>query len=184
VFTRIALRDTKASLNSTYNIEILPESIAPTKVAFIATRSTASASEMVINGMLPYLGTNMALIGDNTYGKPVGQIALDRDACDDRLRALALKVENADQQSEYYNGLAATVPVTCRATDDISRPLGDPQEGMVRAALDYLGGRSCTPILTASATASVGVVKSSPARGALVRETPRTTPQHEMPGVF
>lgn len=184
VFTRIALRDTKASLNSTYNIEILPESIAPTKVAFIATRSTASASEMVINGMLPYLGTNMALIGDNTYGKPVGQIALDRDACDDRLRALALKVENADQQSEYYNGLAATVPVTCRATDDISRPLGDPQEGMVRAALDYLGGRSCTPILTASATASVGVVKSSPARGALVRETPRTAPQHEMPGVF
>ena len=45
---------------------------------------------MVINTFVPYLGNNMALIGANTYGKPVGQIALDRAQCDDRLRVVAL----------------------------------------------------------------------------------------------
>ena len=83
------------------------EAIAPTRIAFIGTGGTASASEMVINGMVPYLGANMALVGSNTYGKPVGQIALDRPECDDRLRAVALKIENANRQGEYYTGLAA-----------------------------------------------------------------------------
>ena len=184
VFSQITLRESKASLNSAYLFEPRPESITPTKVAFIATGSTASASELVINGMVPYLGTNMALIGGNTYGKPVGQMAFDREACDDRLRIVALKVENADQQGEYYSGLATTVPTTCRASDDITYQLGDPEEGMVRAALDYLGGRSCSPILTASATASVGTVRSQAARVPLIRDMPRSAPQHELPGAF
>ena len=30
----------------------------------------------------------MALVGANTFGKPVGQFAFDKAACDDRLRVL------------------------------------------------------------------------------------------------
>ena len=73
-----------------------PQSIAPTQIAFIGTGGTASASELVINGFIPYLRANSALVGTNTYGKPVGQIALDRSRCDDRLRVVAFKTENAD----------------------------------------------------------------------------------------
>ena len=97
--------------------------------------------------MVPYLGANMALIGSNTYGKPVGQIALDRPACDDRLRAIALKVENASHQGEYYTGLAPRWPDLPRG-DDIAHQLGIPAKAR-RVALDFLAGaaarRSASP---------------------------------------
>jgi len=176
IFDYVTLRESKSGLNESYAFRAQPEAIGPSKVAFIGTRSTASASEMVINGMVPYLHSNMALVGTNTYGKPVGQIALDRPECDDRLRAVALKVENADHQGEYYNGLATTVPVTCRATDDIAHQLGDADEAMVRAALDFLAGRSCTAIGAIGAQA-VG-------RAVLTRDVPQSTVQREVPGAY
>lgn len=142
----VTFRDSKASENEVLHFTAQAQALSATKVAFIGTGSTASASELVINGMQPFLGTNMALVGSNTYGKPVGQIALDQASCDDRLRAIAFKIENANHQGEYFNGLATTVPNTCRATDDITHQLGDPQENMVKIALDYLAGRGCTPI--------------------------------------
>lgn len=184
VFEHIAFRDSKSNLNQSYVIQPRPESLAPTRIAFIATGATASASEMVINGMVPYLGSNMALIGENTYGKPVGQIALDRPACDDRLRAVALKIENRDHQGEYYNGLATTVPVTCRASDDIDHQLGDPEEEMIRVALDFLAGRSCSAILTSTATASTAGIRIGTSKGPLTPAVPRNTPQRELPGAF
>lgn len=186
IFDYITFRDSKASENESYAFQAQPEAIQPTKVAFIGTGSTASASEMVINGMLPYLGANMALIGSNTYGKPVGQIALDRPECDDRLRAIALKVENANHQGEYFTGLAATVGRTCRANDDIGHQLGDPNESMVRVALDFLAGRSCTAIgsVTAGASASTQRIGVAGERRLLSPEVPVRTIQREMPGTF
>jgi carboxyl-terminal processing protease len=186
VFEYVTFRDSKAAENETYTFQAQPEAIQPTRIAFIGTGGTASASEMVINGMLPYLGTNMALIGSNTYGKPVGQIALDRPECDDRLRAIALKIENASHQGDYYTGLAATVGRTCRATDDIAHQLGDPNEGMVRTALDFLAGRSCTAIgaVTAGASAAAARVGSPGERRLLSPEVPANTIRREMPGTF
>jgi carboxyl-terminal processing protease len=185
VFDYTTFRDSKASENESYVFQAQPEAIQPTRVAFIGTGSTASASEMVINGMVPYLGANMALIGSNTYGKPVGQIALDRPECDDRLRAIALKVENANHQGEYYTGLASTVGKTCRASDDISHQLGDPNEAMVRVALDFLAGRTCTAIASATApTGGAAARARAPDRGVLVPEVPAGTIERELPGAF
>ena len=187
VFERIAFRDSKASENETYAFQVQAESIAPTRIAFIGTGSTASASELVINGMVPYLGTSMALVGSNTYGKPVGQIALDRPACDDRLRVVALKIENAAGQGEYYNGLATTVPVTCAANDDLSRQLGDPAEAMIRASLDFLAGRSCTAISARAGASAAGAgtrVGTAPQPEMLVPEQPRSTLEREVPGAY
>jgi carboxyl-terminal processing protease len=187
VFEYVTFRDSKADENETYRFEEQPESIAPTRVAFIVTEDTASASELVINGFLPYLGNNMALVGTNTYGKPVGQIALDQPACDDRLRAVALKIENANRQGDYFNGLARTVPVTCSALDDRLRELGDEQESMLRVALDWLENGRCFPIsATTGATAAArGAGAGAPARGeALVPEVPRSTFEREVPGAY
>src|SRR3546814_10202403 len=54
---------------------------------------------------LPWLGTDMTLVGADTYGKPVGQIALDNAECDDRMRVIAFALANADGQGDYYGGL-------------------------------------------------------------------------------
>jgi C-terminal processing protease CtpA/Prc len=187
VFTRITFRPSKAENNEVTTFTPQPESVAPTRIAFIGSGGTASASEMVINGFLPYLGTNMALVGTNTYGKPVGQVALDKGACDDRLRVIALAVQNAAGNADYYRGLANTVPATCQSYDDIGYPLGDPREASLRQALDYLAGRSCTPILGAAAGTETGTARTNAAlRSERQLLTPsRPTPaQREVPGLF
>lgn len=181
VFSYTVFRPEKASNNETRFFAPQGQSIAPTRIAFIGTDGTASASELVINSMIPYLRANAALVGGNTFGKPVGQIALDRSACDDRLRVIAFATQNASRQGNYFSGLANTVEASCRAADDVSRPLGDPQEASIRAALDFLAGRSCTAI---SGSASAQSARLTEARRVLVSPERPDTAQREVPGLF
>ncbi|NML07314.1 peptidase S41 [Sphingomonas sp. G-3-2-10] len=180
VFAYTTFRSSKSANNETDYFGVQSQSIAPTRVAFIGTGGTASASELVINAFIPYLGTNSALIGTNTYGKPVGQIALDRSACDDRLRVIAFAVENRDHQSAYFDGLATVMPRTCRASDDLTRPMGDPNEASTRAAIDFLAGRSCTAI---SSGGGIGTLSVTGRQELLQPERPSTV-QRETPGAF
>lgn len=181
----VSFRPSKASNNETVNFAPQPQSIAPTRIAFIGTSGSASASELVMNTFIPYLGANAALVGTNTYGKPVGQIALDRSACDDRLRVVAFALQNANRQGAYYDGLAPFMGATCQASDDVTRQLGDPAEASTRAALDFLAGRGCG----AAITASPGLTTQSSARQLqsemelLSPERPSTA-QREVPGLF
>jgi len=179
----VAFRASKSSNNETVYFAPQSESIAPTKVAFIGTGGSASASELVMNTFIPYLGANGALVGTNTYGKPVGQIAIDRSACDDRLRVVAFALENSARQGAYYNGLAEFMGTTCRASDDISYPLGDPQEASTKAALNFLAGRSCTPI-GGVATATLARGAGGDARMELLQPARPSTAQREVPGLF
>ena len=182
VFSITAFRPEKSSNNSTKFFNRQAQSVAPIRIAFIGTAASASASELVINSFTPYLGTASGLIGANTFGKPVGQIARDQVACDDRLRVVAFATQNSARRGEYYNGLASEVAASCRADDALSSPMGDPAEASTRAALDFLAGKACTPI-------------SSDARGAAIGETPRDrrvllvpdrpgVAQREVPGTF
>jgi len=182
--TQFAYRPEKASENETIRFAPRAESVSPRKIAFIGFEGTASASELVINAMIPWLHADVALVGGNTYGKPVGQIAIDRAACDDRLRIIAFAGKNAAGNGDYYSGLAASMEATCRAGDDVTRPFGDPQESSIRVALDWLAGRGCTSI--ASATASGVRAASLPGAGSrlLVPERPTTPQQREVPGIF
>ena len=179
-FSHTTFRAEKASNNTTRNFRPQSESIAPAKIAFIGTGGSASASELVINSFIPYLRANAALIGTNTYGKPVGQIALDREQCDDRLRVVAFRTENASRQGDYYDGLASKVEASCQAGDDLTRQLGDPQEGSTRQALDFLAGRSCTRISTGISAQSA---RDTERRDLLSPDRPNTA-QREVPGFF
>ena len=193
VWSRTVLRASKASENETTLFRNETNAIAPTKIAFITTRASASASELVINSMLPYVApSNIALIGDNTDGKPVGQFAFDLAACDLRVRAVTFQTVNANNQGEYFNGLAGVVPNTCRAEDDLLRPFGDPREASLATALDFLGGRACTPIMRG---ANAGIASATPVPGQTATalslpDRPMLQParpepeQRELPGLF
>ncbi|WP_379922410.1 S41 family peptidase [Erythrobacter sp. R86502] len=192
VWSRTVLRASKSSENETRLFRNEANAIAPTRIAVITTEASASASELVTNSLIPYLGTNMALVGRNSFGKPVGQFGFDLAACDLRVRAVTFQTLNANNQGEYYSGLASVVPNTCRAGDDLSRPLGDPREASVAAALDFLGGRTCTPITSGTtATASTELTKGQsqrigldlPARKPLQSDRPNAA-QREMPGLY
>jgi carboxyl-terminal processing protease len=187
VFGRTVLRASKSALNTTRTFRSEANAIAPTRLVFITTSASASASELIANAMIPYLGTNMALVGANTFGKPVGQDGFDLAACDLRIRALTFQTVNAAGQGEYYTGLASVVPNTCRAGDDITRPLGDANETSIRTALDFLAGRSCTPIAgVTKGTDEAQRARSGldlPDRLPLMSDRPRAG-QFEVPGMF
>ncbi len=194
VWSREVLRASKSAENETRLFRTEPNAIAPTKVAVITTGSSASASELITNSLIPYLGNNLALVGANSFGKPVGQFGFDLTACDLRVRAVAFQTVNANNQGEYYTGLASVVANTCRAGDDIARPLGDPREASIAAALDFLAGRACTPIAgnqDDAVSAAPGLTESQAARIGL--DLPDRVPlqprrpmpaQHELPGLY
>ena len=153
--------------------------VSPTKIAFIGRGGTASASELVINSMLPYLASsNVALIGTNTFGKPVGQNAFDLPEFDLRIRATTFQTNNAAGGGDYYSGLASVVPNTCAANDDIFTPLGDPSEPSIATALAFLNGLSCTPISGGGIT-----TQSVVGREVMQPDRPNAV-QFQIPGVF
>lgn len=193
VWSREELRPSKAAENSTRLFRTEANALAPTRVAVITTGASASASELVANSLIPYLGNNLALVGANSFGKPVGQFGFDLAACDLRVRALAFRTVNANGGGDYYTGLASVMPNTCRASDDIFRPLGDPREASIAAALDFLGGRACTPISGGNSNAIAGTGTPEGQSGAITIDMPeremlqpkRPAPaQHEMPGLY
>lgn len=130
------------------------ESVAPVRIAFITTGLTASASEIVINSLAPWV--EVAIVGEDTLGKPVGQSAFDLSGCDLRLRLISFQFTNSEGQGGYYDGLASTLPFACRAEDDLGRSPGDALESSTAEALSWLGSGACTEVLAASGGPSKG----------------------------
>ena len=182
VFSFTTFRPEKSSNNSTKLFSRQAQSVGPTRIAFIGTAASASASELVINSFTPYLGTASGLIGANTFGKPVGQIARDQATCDDRLRIIAFATQNSARRGDYYNGLASEVAASCRADDGLSAQMGDPAEASTRAALDFLAGKACTPISSDARAAALGDAPRD-RRVLLVPDRPDVA-QREVPGTF
>ncbi|MEZ5486745.1 MAG: S41 family peptidase [Steroidobacteraceae bacterium] len=131
----------QSARNETTRLALQPQTVPALRVAFVVTERSASASELVINAMLPYART--AIIGTRTFGKPVGQLAFDVAACDFRLRLVAFRSVNRDGDGDYYEGLpdeafARAGGAACAAIDDLSHLPGDPLEQMTATALAWI----------------------------------------------
>lgn len=136
----------RSSQNRTRFFNSKAESVQPVRIAFLTTAATGSASEISINSMAPWV--EVAIVGENTLGKPVGQLAFDLPNCQDRLRLVTFRTINALAQGDYYDGLAGTLRYACAATDTLDRPLGDAAEGLTAAALQWLGTGACASLIT------------------------------------
>ena len=114
-------------------------------VVFITSRGSASASELVATALQPH--ENVSLIGERTYGKPVGQYGFDFCRADPNARGTGVGVMwpvsfatvNADGFEDYYDGLA----VECEVPDDRANQLGTAAEGRIAAALRYIETGNC-----------------------------------------
>lgn len=103
----------------------------------ITTRSSASSSELVINALRPFIP--VTIVGDTTYGKPVGQYGLR--FCDKVLYPVSFSIKNANLEGDYFDGL----PADCPAPDDATHELGDAEEGSLAEALTVIRTGACTP---------------------------------------
>jgi C-terminal processing protease CtpA/Prc len=124
------------------------------QVVFITTASSASASEIVINALEPH--TDVRLVGATTFGKPVGQSALDFCGGSRLLRAVTFETVNSLGAGDYYDGLS----VDCPAEDELGRAVGDPLEASLATALTVVETDSCpapavTPKVAAAPTSLV-----------------------------
>jgi carboxyl-terminal processing protease len=129
--------DRHRELNSKLLFQAKPNALNLTRLVVITTRASASASELIINGLRPYLP--VTVIGDRTYGKPVGQYGLP--FCDKVLNAVSFVLKNAQGEADYFTGL----PATCPAGDALDRQLGDVEEASLKEAFVYLRSGACTP---------------------------------------
>lgn len=127
--------DRAADNNRTGFFQRLGNSMSLSRLVVIATRGTASASEMIANGMAPHV--EVTIVGDDTFGKPVGQVGLE--FCEQVLRATAFQLFNADGFGDYFDGL----PVDCPADDDLNVAVGASDDPNMVAALAYLDTGAC-----------------------------------------
>ena len=131
----------------------------------IASRSTASASELVINAMDPHV--EVSIIGADTLGKPVGQVGLE--FCEKILRPTAFQILNANDFGDYFSGL----PVDCVAPDNLDVAVGADDDPNIEAALTYLDTGGCPAASIPGARLKLEATKSVPQlqmRGTPARE--------------
>jgi C-terminal peptidase prc len=138
VFTRIEHNDKNTQFNQTLRFESIEPPLRLSRLFVITTRASASASEVVINGMRPYLP--VVVIGERTFGKPVGQYSIDM--CDKVVLPVAFQTVNANGQGNFFDGIAAD----CPAADDISNDLGAPAEASLAEALRFIRIGSCSGV--------------------------------------
>ena len=100
-----------------------------TRVYFLVTDGTASASELLINNLKPVM--DVKLIGKTTYGKPVGFFAIHIDKSD--LYIPQFQTKNQLNQGEYFSGMAVDKDVS----DDLAKDFGDVSEKMLAQALYF-----------------------------------------------
>ena len=135
VFAQYVHNDKRSSQNKAIRFTRPASAFPLSRLFVITTKSSASASELIINALKPYMP--VIVVGDNSYGKPVGQYGFR--VCEKILWAVSFSVQNSLGQGDYYNGFSPD----CRAADDIGHPLGDPAEASLAAALAYVSTSTC-----------------------------------------
>ncbi len=119
------------------------------KVYFLVSKSTASASELLINFLKPYV--EVQLIGpEATYGKPVGffPIELGKDKKEE-LYVTSFQTFNAKGVGDYYGGIG----INKQAREDYFKDFGDPEEALIAHALYHIkNGAYSASSLNKSAT--------------------------------
>lgn len=120
------------------------------RVFILTSNNTASASEMVINGLAPYM--EVITIGENTYGKNLfGTLIEDeQERWDWGLYLMLGRIANANGDSDYgtVDGITPTYYVEDNSIP--YEPFGSDNETLFRKALEVMGIPAGTTARTAS----------------------------------
>jgi carboxyl-terminal processing protease len=123
------------------------------RVFFITTSGSASASELLINNLKPYM--DVKVIGKPTHGKPVGMYGFT--VMDYVLAPIAFRTVNAQNVGDYYSGL----PVDASVNDGLDKNWGDPQELCLAAAIKYIQVGSFSGIVNKNPNARLSATQQT-----------------------
>lgn len=171
VFAQFVHNDKNSSRNTTLTFPNALIDLGLSRLIVITTPSSASASELVINALRPFIP--VVIVGNKTYGKPVGQYSFT--FCEKVLHPVAFSLQNALGQGDFFGGFAPD----CAAADDVTHSIGDPAEASLAEALSYAAHGRCSP-----GSASVADARSA-AQAVGVRPVRLTTdPFRELVGAW
>lgn len=107
----------------------------------LTSSQTASASEMVINCLNPYM--DVVIIGGTTVGKNVGSRTFASPELMITMNPIVCKIYNSEGKSDYESGFRPkNAEYTVSETSDMARflPFGDPNEALLSTALGAIDG--------------------------------------------
>lgn len=130
LLAKLQLNETKTDNNQEVLIETVANSISAEKLVVLASKGTASASELIINGLKPYI--DVKIVGDDTYGKPVGMYSFEY--IETMIVPICFRFINADGDTDFFDGISANAYVI----DDVSKQFSDITEACLAEALFYI----------------------------------------------
>ncbi|MBK6266241.1 peptidase [Marivirga sp. S37H4] len=119
------------------------------QLTVLSSSRTASASELLINGLSPFM--DILIIGDTTVGKNVGSISIYEENKPENtwgMQPIITKSFNSEDQSDYDMGFYPDIPKKDNSL--IVKALGDQQELLLSEALNYLAGDDLPALKTSS----------------------------------
>ena len=144
VFAQTQHNDKLSSYNEDYLFEATAVQLKMDRLYVISSTETASASELLINGLSPYI--DVILIGDNTTGKNVGSYSI-YDWIDNEgnvnprhtwaMQPITLKIANSEGFADFESGLQADHILK----EDIANlgTLGEINEPLLEKTLEVMG---------------------------------------------
>ena len=146
-FGKLVYNEKLSANNSDVDITNSNINLGLSRVFFLTTQNSASASEMTINGLKPYL--NVVQIGDKTEGKDVGSnpfydyIDSNRTKNPNHkylLLPITFKNYNSEGVGDYSEGLLPNISFP--ETLSNMGVLGDVEEPLLKKALEYISGQT------------------------------------------
>ncbi len=121
-----------------YQFESATANINMSRVYFLTTSRSASASELTIIGLKPFM--NVVQVGESTYGKYCGSWVIPDDNEKWAIMPIVMKFSNANGFTDFVNGLTPDYQID----DDLVNavPFGDITDPMLAKVLQLATGKS------------------------------------------
>ena len=139
------------------------------KIYILTSSYTASASEAIINGLKPYMGTeNVILIGEKTEGKNVAMSSYKDERFNFVLWPVVAYVFNAENEGNYVDGFEPHYELIERNLISPWYPLGDEREFLLKNTLSFITTGSMPDIDVKEETEVQSLMSSTSTRGGIL----------------
>lgn len=119
-----------------------PNNLNLSRLFVLTSNGTASASELVINSLRPYM--DVIIVGQNTYGKNVGSITISDETKPARwtwgMQPIVLRTVNSKGESAYGTKTGFTPDYIVSDNVYPFKPWGDESETLLKKALEVITG--------------------------------------------
>lgn len=136
-------KETQKAYSFNNSLSVKAGNLNLSRLYVLTGEMTASASELVINGLIPYMKReNIILIGQQTVGKDVGSNTYEKEGIDWVMHPITVRLFNAKGEAEYTDGFTPDIPLYEFDFGQELFPFGDRQELLLNRAIAGITGQT------------------------------------------